>query len=61
MPASSEETTIDTIKTISSHLQTGLDSKSLDAIVTLISNGVHPDAISALILELRRETQQHTH
>ena len=53
------EQTIETINALSAELQTGLDSKSLEAIATLISCGVHPDALSALILELRREMEEH--
>lgn len=47
--------TINTIKAISDQLQTGLDIESIHAITTLIESGVHPDALTALILELRRE------
>ena len=44
-----------TISAISEQLQTGLDLDAIEAITTLIVNGgVHPDAVSALILELRR-------
>lgn len=49
------EEALSTINAISEELQTGLDSASIEAITTLISSGVHPDALSALILELRRE------
>ena len=52
------EETIETINAISTELQTGLDSNSLESIATLISCGVHPDALSALILELRREMEE---
>jgi hypothetical protein len=53
--------TISTINAISTHLESGLDSKSLEAMTTLISCGVHPDALSALILELRREMTMGIH
>lgn len=35
-------------------LDTGLDQKSIESIITLLGNGIHPDALAALILELRR-------
>lgn len=50
-----EDLTLVHFETISSLLQTGLGKNELEPILNLLRNGVHPDAISVLILELRRE------
>jgi hypothetical protein len=38
-------------------MQTGLNKSELEPILNLLRKGIHPDAISVLILELRREIE----
>jgi len=49
---------MESITALSNALNTGLDQKSLASITTLLSNGVHPDALAALIVELRRDAAE---
>lgn len=51
MPESKE---IDTITKLATTLGTGLRENEIEPVITLLDNGVHPDALAALILELRR-------
>lgn len=44
------------VKEISDLLNTGLDSQSLEICVQLIEAGVNPEALAAVVKELRRET-----
>lgn len=44
------------MKEISDLLNTGLDSESLNICVQLLEAGVNPEALAAVIKELRRET-----
>lgn len=41
---------------ISKLLDTGLDRETLAILVALIENGVNPEALAAVVKELRRET-----
>ncbi|KAL1914895.1 uncharacterized protein VTP21DRAFT_7811 [Calcarisporiella thermophila] len=47
--------TLDLLYEISSLLKTGLDRESLSLCVSLIERGANPDALVAVIKELRRE------
>jgi len=49
-----EPPAIDTITNLATTLGTGLKKTEIQSIITLLENGVHPDALAALILELRR-------
>ena len=44
------------MKQISDLLNTGLDDESLQICVQLLEAGVNPEALAAIIQELRRET-----
>ena len=45
---------IQTITKLAQALDTQLDQQAIESIVTLLENGVHPDALAALIIEFRR-------
>ena len=47
--------TLNTLSEISRILDTGLDKESLAICVTLCESGVNPEALAAVIRELRRE------
>ncbi|CAZ83474.1 unnamed protein product [Tuber melanosporum] len=49
---------IDILHEISTLLNTHLDRTTLSLCVSLVENGVHPDALAAVIKELRRESGQ---
>jgi hypothetical protein len=49
-----EARSIDTISKLATTLETGLQKNEIQSIIALLENGVHPDALAALILELRR-------
>lgn len=51
-------TSTDIIAAISDKVQTGLDRKSIEALVTLMKQGVHPDALAQLVLELNKTVAQ---
>jgi hypothetical protein len=38
-------------------LNCGLDQKTLSILVSLIENGVNPEALAAVVKELKRETE----
>jgi len=50
-----DPSTIQTITELADVLDTGLNQTSIESIMTLLQNGVHPDSLAALIIELRRE------
>lgn len=54
VPAARE--TLDTLMEISNLLNTGLDSESLAICVKLCEAGVNPEALAAVVKELRRES-----
>jgi hypothetical protein len=56
----SDEAAVRYFEDISSLMQTGLNKKDLEPILALLRKGIHPDAISVLILELRREIEKVT-
>ncbi|WPG99019.1 Hypothetical protein R9X50_00182100 [Acrodontium crateriforme] len=65
MPTSSVEDkrraareTIDLLAEISTLLNTGLDRQSLSYCVSLIENGVNPEALAKVILKLRETNGQ---
>ncbi|CAI8041499.1 Mitotic-spindle organizing protein 1 [Geodia barretti] len=45
-----------TVKEISDLLNTGLDEETLKVCVQLLEAGVNPEALAAVVRELRRET-----
>lgn len=47
--------TIEILYEISQILNTGLDRTSLSLLVSLCENGVNPEALAAVVKELRRE------
>ena len=47
--------TIEILYEISQILNTGLDRTSLSILVSLCENGVNPEALAAVVKELRRE------
>ena len=47
--------TIDTIYEISQILDCGLDKETLSILVSLCESGVNPEALAAVVKELRRE------
>ena len=47
--------TLDTLMEISNLLNTGLDVETLATCVKLCEAGVHPEALAAVLKELRRE------
>jgi mitotic-spindle organizing protein 1 len=47
--------TIEILYEISKLLNTGLDRTSLSILVSLCENGVNPEALAAVVKELRRE------
>ncbi|KAI5787355.1 mitotic-spindle organizing gamma-tubulin ring associated-domain-containing protein [Pyronema domesticum] len=49
---------VDVLNEISTLLHTGLDRTTLSLCVSLIENGVNPEALAAIIKELRREAEQ---
>lgn len=55
VPAARE--TIDTLMEISNLMNTGLDSESLAICIKLCEAGVNPEALAAVIKELRRESE----
>mmetsp|Transcript_71907 Transcript_71907/g.159958 ORF Transcript_71907/g.159958 Transcript_71907/m.159958 type:complete len:94 (-) Transcript_71907:527-808(-) len=50
------EETLDVLYDISQLLQTGLDRESLAVLVGLTETGVNPEALAAVVKELRRES-----
>lgn len=50
---------IDILHEISTLLNTTLDRTELSLCVSLIENGVNPDALAAVIKDLRKDAQQH--
>ncbi|KAI8996594.1 mitotic-spindle organizing gamma-tubulin ring associated-domain-containing protein [Trametes punicea] len=52
---SAAEETLNTLFDISQLLNTGLDKETLATCVGLIEGGVNPEALAAVIQELRRE------
>jgi len=48
---------VDVLNEISMLLHTGLDRTTLSLCVSLIENGVNPEALATVIQELRRESQ----
>ncbi len=44
------------MKEISDLLNTGLDEETLQICVQLLEAGVNPEALAAVVMELRRET-----
>ncbi|KAI0731139.1 mitotic-spindle organizing gamma-tubulin ring associated-domain-containing protein [Earliella scabrosa] len=50
------EETLNTLHDISQLLNTGLDKETLATCVGLIESGVNPEALAAVIQELRRES-----
>ncbi|KAI1796679.1 mitotic-spindle organizing gamma-tubulin ring associated-domain-containing protein [Ganoderma leucocontextum] len=53
---SAAEETLNTLFDISQLLNTGLDKETLATCVSLIESGVNPEALAAVIQELRRES-----
>jgi len=47
--------TLDTAHEISKLLDCGLDRESLAVLIALIEHGINPEALAAVVLELRRE------
>ena len=39
-------------------LDTGLDRETLSILISLVESGVHPDALAAVVKELRREAAE---
>jgi len=54
VPAARE--TIDVLMEVSNLMNTGLDSESLAICIKLCEAGVNPEALAAVIKELRRES-----
>ncbi|KZT10109.1 uncharacterized protein LAESUDRAFT_636097, partial [Laetiporus sulphureus 93-53] len=54
---SSAQQTLDTLYDISQLLNTQLDKETLATCVGMIESGVNPEALAAVIQELRRENQ----
>ncbi|KAL4914216.1 mitotic-spindle organizing gamma-tubulin ring associated-domain-containing protein [Aspergillus aurantiobrunneus] len=52
---------IDILHEISTLLNTNLDRTELSLCVSLIENGVNPDALATVIKDLRREAEVTTH
>ncbi|KAI0793873.1 mitotic-spindle organizing gamma-tubulin ring associated-domain-containing protein [Fomes fomentarius] len=50
------EETLNTLFDISQLLNTGLDKETLATCVGLIESGVNPEALAAVVQELRRES-----
>lgn len=48
--------TLEVLYEISQLLNTGLDRTSLGLLVSLCENGVNPEALSAVVKELKRES-----
>ena len=48
--------TLDIIYEMSKILNCGLDQKTLSILVSLVENGVNPEALAAVVKELKRET-----
>lgn len=46
---------IDALHEISTMLNTGLDRRTLSILLELIESGVNPEALAAVVKELRRE------
>ncbi|EJF64276.1 mitotic-spindle organizing gamma-tubulin ring associated-domain-containing protein [Dichomitus squalens] len=53
---SAAEETLNTLFDMSQLLNTGLDKETLATCVSLIESGVNPEALAAVIQELRRES-----
>ncbi|PHJ25765.1 hypothetical protein CSUI_000383 [Cystoisospora suis] len=47
--------TMEVLMEISTLLNTGLDRATLQILVELVEQGIHPEALARVILELRRE------
>ncbi|VDB94204.1 unnamed protein product [Peniophora sp. CBMAI 1063] len=56
---SSGQQTLDILFDMSQLLGTQLDKETLATCVGMIESGVNPEALAAVILELRREAQAH--
>ncbi|GBE86554.1 mitotic-spindle organizing gamma-tubulin ring associated-domain-containing protein [Sparassis latifolia] len=54
---SAAQQTLDTLHDISQLLNTQLDKETLATCVGMIESGVNPEALAAVIQELRRESQ----
>ncbi|KAJ7252729.1 mitotic-spindle organizing gamma-tubulin ring associated-domain-containing protein [Mycena haematopus] len=52
---SSAQQTLDILHEMSQLLNTGLDKETLTTCVRMIESGVNPEALAAVIQELRRE------
>ncbi|KAI0078673.1 hypothetical protein K474DRAFT_1660049 [Panus rudis PR-1116 ss-1] len=52
---SSAQQTLDILNDISQLLNTGLDKETLATCISMIESGVNPEALAAVIQELRRE------
>ena len=50
------EETLDVLYDVSQLLQTGLDRETLSVLVGLTESGVNPEALAAVVKELRRES-----
>ena len=48
--------TLDTAHDIAKLLDTGLDRESLAVLIALIEHGINPEALAAVVRELRRES-----
>ena len=49
--------TLDILQELSTLLNCGLDKQTLTILVSLIENGVNPDALANVVKELRRESK----
>lgn len=49
--------TLDILHELSTLLNCGLDKQTLTILVSLIENGVNPDALANVVKELRRESK----
>ena len=56
LPPVPREDTLDVLYDISQLLQTGLDRETLAVLVGLTETGVNPEALAAVVKELRRES-----
>jgi len=60
MSSSSQEDTrltMDVVLSLSRILNTGLDRETLSILMQLCEHGVNPDALAAVVKELRREAE----
>ena len=49
--------TVRTIASIANEVQTGLSTKAVQALTTLLDNGVSPEKLTAVIVEVRRQAK----